>query len=233
MQPTRTLWNDFPDVIIHVPESSVKKHTDYEEAKKGDPDAAFRLVRSTISSDAVEQIERLMAGRKIFLASIHAVEKYGVNAIPEALANELAARLGCLVDGSIVQVNVVGHTGADGYSRLARQALFDGDVVSETNYFLVDDFVGQGGTLANFKGYIESKGGNVMGATVLTGKPYSARLTPTKDQLLQLRAKHENLEEWWKIRFGYGFDCLTQSEARYLERSPDADTIRNRVTASE
>lgn len=189
MQPTRTPWNDFPDVIIHVPESSVKKHTDYEEAKKGDPDAAFRLVRSTISSDAVEQIERLMAGRKIFLASIHAVEKYGVNAIPEALANELAARLGCLVDGSIVQVNVVGHTGADGYSRLARQALFDGDVVSEANYFLVDDFVGQGGTLANFKGYIESKGGNVVGATVLTGKPYSARLTPTKDQLLQLEGK--------------------------------------------
>ena len=224
MQPTRTLWNDFPDVIIHVPESSVKKHTDYEEAKKGDPDAAFRLVRSTISSDAVEQIERLMAGRKIFPASIHAVEKYGVNAIPEALADELAARLGCLVDGSIVQVNVVGHTGADGYSRLARQALFDG---------LVDDFVGQGGTLANFKGYIESKGGNVVGATVLTGKPYSARLTPTKDQLLQLRAKHESLEEWWKIRFGYGFDSLTQSEARYLEHSPDADTIRNRVIASE
>jgi len=29
--------------------------------------------------------------------------------------------------------------------------------------------------------------------------------------------------------FGYDFTCLIESEARYLERAEDADTIRNRL----
>jgi hypothetical protein len=48
-----------------------------------------------------------------------------------------------------------------------------------------------------------------------------------------IRDKHGNeLETWWQKQFGYGFDCLTQSEARTLERSPDADTIRSRMVAA-
>ncbi len=34
-------------------------------------------------------------------------------------------------------------------------------------------------------------------------------------------------------RFGHRFDRLTQSEARYLERTPDVDTIRNRVAQAK
>lgn len=74
------------------------------------------------------------------------------------MADELAERTGFPVDGSIVQINVVGHTGANGFSRLAKQALFDGDVVDGADYLLVDDFIGQGGTLANLKGTLSPKG---------------------------------------------------------------------------
>lgn len=97
----------------------------------------------------------------------------------------------------------------------------------------MDDFIGQGGTLANFRGYIEANGGHVLGATVLTGKPFSAKISLCEQQLNSLREKHADLEHWWKDRFGYGFDCLTESEARYLERSSDADTIRSKVIAAE
>ena len=232
-KPIRTPWNGFPDVIIHSPELAVKKHVVYAEAKAGDSDAAFQLVQDTISPEAVEKVIDLANGRNPFLASAHAFEKTGVNAIPEALADELAARTGFPVDGSIVQINVVGHTGANGFSRMARQALFDGEVVTGADYLLVDDFIGQGGTLANLKGYIESKGGKVIGATVLTGKDFSAKLALANEQLAALRAKHEDLEDWWKARFGHGFDQLTQSEARYLERTKDADTIRDKIAASE
>ena len=109
-------------------------------------------------------------------------------------------------------------------------------MIAGAEYLLVDDFIGQGGTLANLKGYIESSGGRVLGATgsQLTGKPYSAKLCPIDEQLAALRSKHGNeLEIWWNERFGHGFDCLTQSEARYLERSSDADTIRSRLVAEE
>ena len=48
-----------------------------------------------------------------------------------------------------------------------------------------------------------------------------------------VRDKHgDELEIWWQKEFGYGFGCLTQSEARYLERSQDADTIRSRMAAA-
>lgn len=98
----------------------------------------------------------MAAGRQPLLASAHAFERTGINAIPEVLADELARRTAFPVDASIVQVNIVGHTGADGYVRLARQAMFDGEVIAGRDYLLVDDFIGQGGTLANLKVYRKS-----------------------------------------------------------------------------
>jgi len=97
----------------------------------------------------------------------------------------------------------------------------------------VDDFVGQGGTVANLAGFIHGRGGAVLGATVLTGKPCSAKLAPGDAQIRALRANHGGeLEECWRQSFGFGFECLTRSEARYLEKTADADTIRSRVAAA-
>jgi len=39
----------------------------------------------------------------------------------------------------------------------------------------------------------------------------------------------QNSKNVGKNKFGHAFDCLTQSEARYLACSPDVDTIRDRV----
>jgi len=48
-----------------------------------------------------------------------------------------------------------------------------------------------------------------------------------------LRSKHgKKLEEWWYQRFGFGFDRLTESEARYLLRTPDADRVRSKIIAA-
>jgi hypothetical protein len=127
----------------------------------------------------------------------------------------------------------VGHTKADGFHRLAHQALFFGAVSAGQHYFVVDDFVGQGGTLANLIGFIHSRGGNVLGATVLTGKPYSVKLAPDAASIRTPRNKHgQELEQWWRQHFGFGFDCLTRSEARYLEKSANAQTIRDRLVAA-
>ena len=72
-------------------------------------------------------------------------------------------------DSRVVQTNVVGHTGADGYGRLARQAMFGGVVANGSEFLLVDDFVGQGGTLANLRGWVETQGGIVIGASAPSG----------------------------------------------------------------
>lgn len=73
----------------------------------------------------------------------------------------------------------------------------------------------------------------MIGATVLTGKPYSANLQLRADTLEKLRLKHgKTLEIWWKQQFGFEFDRLTESEARYLFNTPNVERIRNRIAAA-
>lgn len=158
------------------------------------------------------------------------MEDLGYNRIPGAFAELLAERLNLDVEIGIIQANVVNHTGASGWQRMVRPAVFEGAVAEGREYFLVDDFVGQGGTLANLRGYLMQGGGSALGATTLTGRADSATLALQSGTLAALRRKHgEQIENWWQGIFGYRFDCLTESEARYLLRVEDADTIRARL----
>jgi hypothetical protein len=119
---------------------------------------------------------------------------------------------------------------ATGWQRLASAPLFEGAVVAGQRYFLVDDFVGQGGTLANLRGHIVHHGGHVVGAACLTGRVDSSKLALALQTLEGLRHKHgPELEAWWVETCGYDFACLTESEARYLFRVENADTVRARL----
>jgi hypothetical protein len=234
IQPPRTPWGDFPDVLIHASESAVKQHPAYRAAKAGDDDAATALVLDTFNMTSALALKRITGNAAPTLVSAHALEREGVNAIPEVFAERLSQVLSWPADTGVVQTNVVSHTGANGFWRLARQAEFDGPVLPGCAYVLVDDFVGMGGTLANLKGYIESKGGKVLAAVSLTGKPHSAKLALAPERLQELRLKHgTELENWWMGRFAHAFDSLTESEARYLARTETADTIRDRIAEAQ
>ena len=235
--PPRVPWKAFANAVLLVGESHAKQHPEFPGAKaSGDAEAAANLVSSLVDEEGITTVRALIAavsesGDPVLVCA-NAYEQ-GFNAIPVALAKLLSERLEIPFDTTVVQTNVVSHTGADGYGRLARQAAFDGTVEKEREYVMVDDFIGQGGTLANLRGWIEKQGGKVLGAITLTGKSYSAKLNPSQEQLHELRQKHgSNFEKWWKAHFGHTFDCLTYSEARYLARSPDVDTIRNRLAAA-
>ena len=230
MGPPRIPLDAFPDVVLHADELAVKRHPQYAAAKGGDADAADMLVGSLADRSRLSELSSLLQGRDVRLLPVHALESEGVNEIPAALARFLLEWLGLPITDSVVQSNTVAHTGASGFQRLANQALFVGEVEHGCSYLLVDDFIGQGGTLANLIGYVESAGGHAVGATVLTGKPYSAKLAPDDELIRALRDKHgQDLENWWRDKFGFGFECLTRSEARYLEKSADAQAIRDRL----
>ena len=231
--PPRAPWRDFPDAVLLAPESVTTKHPRYAAAKSGEAEAAFRLLEELVQDDAVATVRSVIdaaTDAKPALVSAHAYERQGYNAIPASLSKLLGRRLGLPFQSHVLQTNLVGHTGADGYGRLARQATFGGSVEHGQDYVMVDDFIGQGGTMANLRGWVEKQGGNIIAAIALTGKPYSARLNPTEEQLNELITKHgREFERWWREVFGHTFDCLTHSEARYLARSPNADTIRDRL----
>jgi len=64
----------------------------------------------------------------------------------------------------------------------------------------------------------------------LTGKAYSATLAVRNETLTALRDKHgADLENWWRKTFGYGFDELTESEARYFLQAESARAVRDRI----
>jgi hypothetical protein len=221
----------FPDVAILAPVRAAKSDPNYAAAKSGDPLQAAALIANLVGPDEIDAVRKLLDGRQPIVSPVHALETAGFNEIPLALAVVIAHALALHVETSVIQLNTAGHTGASGWHRLSNPAIFGGDVIPHAEYLLVDDFIGQGGTVANLAGFIRSKSGEVIGVTTLTGQARSARLAPDRALIELLRAKHgQNLEDWWKERFGYGFDCLTYSEARYLERVEDADTVRARVT---
>ena len=227
MPPIRHAWKaEDPDVLIVAGESAVKKHASYRAAKAGSSTAAWALVSDFLSA-APEITVDILHGATSVLA-VHALEEAGVNEIPSAMAAWLARRFGLPMASGVVQTNRVGHTGSSGWHRLATQALFDGEVMPGEAYLLVDDFVGQGGTFANLRGYVLAKGARVAGFVSLTGNPRSSKIALDRTTLLALRDKHGSLESWWSNEFGFGFEALTESEAGYLLRV-DADTIRSRM----
>ena len=153
--PPRVPWKAFADAVLLAGESQTKQHSEYAGAKTGDAVAAANLVNSLVDEAGITTVRALISeisesGEPVLVCA-NAYEDQGFNAIPAALAELLSERLGIPFDTTVVQTNVVSHTGADGYGRLARQAAFAGEVQSEREYVMVDDFIGQGGTLANLR----------------------------------------------------------------------------------
>jgi adenine/guanine phosphoribosyltransferase-like PRPP-binding protein len=229
--PPRFPWNHFPPVYLHALESVVKEHPAYAAAKAGDSLAAFELVADLMSSKILEQLWRRFDGHSPVIVNVHVKPAAGTNAIPNALARALSASLRWPRERRVIKSNQISHDGKNGYERLRYQVAFSGRVTLGLNYLLVDDFISHGGTLANLRGHILAQQGYVIGATVLTGNDYSAELALSDANLAELRRQHGHIEYWWRQRFGFGFESLTASEARFLSGARTAEGIRQGLGA--
>ena len=228
----RSPWTpEFPEVVIHSVLKARDTHPSYTVAKSGNAEAAKILVENLLSFDETERLRHLVADRHPYLLAVTADELAGFNAIPDAMAQALAARLGLpVVAGTIIQANKVGHTRADGWHRLVTPAVFEGDVIEGAGYLLVDDHVGFGGTLANLRGFVEAKGGHVIGMTTLTETRAARQIAVRKETLDMLKRKHgAELEQFWSHEFGHGVGCLTDIEAGYLCRAESLASIKARM----
>ncbi|GAB3404222.1 phosphoribosyltransferase [Massilia agilis] len=232
-KPARFPWEEgFPPVLVHAQKSEVTTHPWFAAARSGDVDAAALLVADTCCGQVVDRLAQLAGSEAPMLAGVHAQKRDGLNVLPDVLAQGLQQLLGWQVDTDIVQANIVEHVDDPAFVHLARQAVFDGTVEPGRAYVLVDDFIRQGGTLANLRGHIMRQGGRVLGATVLTGNASSAVLRPGAALLRELRDKHGSLENWWEENFGYRFDCFTAVEAGFVAAHRDSDHVRARIEAA-
>lgn len=222
----RVAWDsDTQDAVIHADIDAVKNHPNYEGAKSGNIKDAVLLAKTFIDTDKLKKHDSPMV-----ILPITAEEKQGKNAIPLGMAQVISEHTGFPVFKGIVQNNKAGHTGANGWHRIVSPATFEGDVLVDASFLVLDDFIGMGGTLANVRSFLLNAGAKVAGYEILTGKQESDILFLRKETLKQLRAKHGQFEKEFKTLVGFDYTGLTESEANYLLRAKTVERIRNQIT---
>lgn len=222
---------DLPPTVIGQRLGAAGKHPDHAAAKAGDTEAAYRLLKEVLSREAVEQVRTAIGDEKPVIVPVLAVEAAGHNKIPAVTAMALGQQLGLTVDRGIYQSVRAKRTALDGMGRIFQQPEFDGEVQPGRAYFLVDDTLTQGGTLAALASHIRQNGGRVIGSFALTGKLYSATLRLSPETLSELRARYGDVEQAFREATGRGFDSLTESEGRYLAKHDAPDAVRSRILA--
>lgn len=226
----RAPWRDFPPVIRNGGLGSLKNEPEYAAAKGGDSAEAVRLVNKLLKEETVRQFRAMIGDRKPVIVSVLATESAGQNKIPLAMAQALGSRLDLPVDTDIRQINKVSRTGAGIDHRLAFQPVFDGYVEAGRDYLIVDDTLAVGGTVAALRGYIENRGGHVLGAGVMTAHEGALNLPVKQAMIDSITRKHgDAMDNYWKEEFGYGIDRLTQGEAGHLRSAENVDRIRDRI----
>ena len=226
----RAPWGDFPPVIRNGDLHASKKEPEYQAAKAGNMPAAIYLVQRLLTDDTVEKISRRIRDSKPLVLPVLAVETSGNNKIPLAMAKVLARRLNLEVESNIVQSERVGRTGTDANHRLAFNPSFEGEVKTGQAYLIIDDTLLIGGTIASLRGYIENRGGRVVGASVMDAQEGAVDIAVKPKMLAAIENKHgPSMNQFWQENFGYGIDKLTQSEAGHLRRAASVDEIRDRL----
>jgi len=229
----RSPWQNFPAVIRNGAIGSLKAEPDYAKAKAGDVEAAFALVNRLLTDDTVQRIRDLIGESKPLVLPVLAEESDGRNKIPLMMAKQLADSLGLAVEVGIVQREKIGRTGTGADHRLAFPPSFDGVVKEGQKYFIVDDNLTMGGTIASLRGYVENRGGQVVGAAVMAARENSLDLAIKPKMMSAIAQKHGPLmDQFFKETFGYGIDKLTQNEAGHLRTAPSVDAIRDRILAA-
>lgn len=221
--------NTLPDAIIGHKLGDLNNHPDYAAAKAGDTDAAMRIAIDMVDYAMVAKV-RAAAGGADIIVPVVSVEATGRNKIPMAVAEVLAEKLGTKTETQIIQADSPKRTSMDGLDRLLTPPTFDGPVERGAAYVLVDDTLTQGGTFAALASHIRDGGGDVAAAVALTGKQYSAKLAPSPELLSQVRERFQSVEDQFRAATGYGFDALTESEARYLAKHDNAQLVRDRIS---
>jgi hypothetical protein len=226
-------WGDFPDVLRNGNLGELKQQPEYMAAKSGESEAALNLASRIIRPEFEAAVAKFGSSHpRPVLLPVLAEESVGDNRIPLAFAEVLSERLGWQVERDVLQINRAWHTDAGADHRLIARCLFDGIVEPDAGYILIDDTLTIGGTLADLRGFIMSKGAAVLGATIVVAHEGALHL-PIRDKMRQdifVKYGKDVVQEFSHEEFGYGIECLTQGEAGHIRKAPSLDALRGRFT---
>lgn len=224
-----TPWSqDFPEVqSVLVWNNAYKNDPDRKAGKKGDTKAAKRLVDRYVTQEYADSIKE-SAGNAI-LVPVLDIESEDANVLPVIFAGKLADLTGLTVEISVGKINKTKHASANNaFERLTQRAEFSGNVNKNQYYFVVDDFVSLGGTVADLRNYIEANGGKVVGVAALgVSNEYSKILRPSPTHIAVLESFGRDEIEGILREYGIAnrLEDLTNAEARTLAK--EALSIRD------
>ena len=218
-----------PKVVIAGNLGSLNNHPDYEMAKKGDASAGLNVAESLVTDKLISDIKGMIGNEKPIVVPVLSVEDGGANTIPSMATALIAEKLGLNSDGNIRQTSFSKRTEKNGLDRIFTPVDFEGHVEKGKKYLIVDDTITQGGTFAGLENHITENGGEVIGSVALSGKQYSGTINLDQKTLQELREKYGDIERRFIDATGYGFEGLTQSEARYILGFKQPERFRARV----
>lgn len=227
----RAPWEDFPKIIRNDDLKTLSKHSEYLAAKSGDTEAAIELLTKTLKQETVRECFELLKDlTDVILIPVLAKEDLGNNKIPLVTATLLSEHLGLPFVNDIVQREKIGRTNKGADYRLAFHPTFEGPIDSSKKYFIIDDTLTMGGTIASLHGYIKNRGAEVVGAMVMTAHIGSLELPIKQSMYNDIINKHgEKINQFWCKEFGYGIEKLTQAEAGHLRAAKTFEQIRARI----
>lgn len=229
----RAPWGEFPKVVRNGDLGSLQNEPEYDAAKSGDKEAALDLVDRLFDDGTAEAIWELIGDSRPKVLPVISSEAGGNNWIPLAFAEVLADRLEFDVEVGITQREKIKRTGTGADYRLAFNPSFVGNVKEGRPYLIVDDTLTMGGTIASLRGYVENRGGHVIGASVMTAHEGALGLAVKPKMLSAIEQKHgHTMNQYWQETFGYGIDQLTQGEAGHLRAAASVDAIRERIATA-
>jgi len=241
-------WDpDFPDVMQFIdhdneyakPWKLLENHPCYDAAKNNeDRAAAFTLVHTLL--DTTKNQSQLQSLKQSYsnaiIVPVRALEAGGKNRIPEMLGEYIGQKTGFDVDFNIVQTNRVHRTGSDEWHRFAFRPAFDGPIIPEKNYILVDDVFAHGGSFNELRLHIEKNGGKVIQTAALSMGGHGNKIAPETQLTKALIDKfgENNLNLFLKEINLYdgNYKALTNPETFALRRTSSLDCARDRILAA-
>ena len=218
-----------PKVVIAGNLGSLNNHPDYERAKKGDASAGLNVAKSLVTDKLISDVKDMIGNEKPIVVPVSSIESGGANTIPSMSSVLIAEKIGLQSDSRIKQVSSSKRTEKNGLDRIFTPVDFEGHVEKGKKYLIVDDTITQGGTFAGLENHITENGGEVIGSVALSGKQYSGTINLDQQTLKELREKYGDIERRFIDATGYGFEGLTQSEARYILGFKPPERFRERV----
>jgi hypoxanthine-guanine phosphoribosyltransferase len=118
--------------------------------------------------------------------------------------------------------------------RILYKPVFDGEIIPEKKYILVDDVITQGGTISSLMQFVSQRGGKIPAVLSLTYARGSRKIVPERENVVDLKQRFgKRLNDFFE-ECGMGNDAisqLTNSEIRYLMTFSSVENIQKKAYA--